>query len=1224
MELDSYKCSLVGNHLVEAGAGTGKTYNIQILFMRMLLQGVPITEILVVTFTELATAELRDRLRRILSETIDACSQFKTNGSLPDNRQILPFFDTALCKDAITHANVDDVLKHLKTAQQAFDDAPVSTIHGFCSRMLNENAFESGLRYGLKPRTDVSDLVFKALNDFCRQECYLSKGSTTDQSNAIRAMQEAAGCRPDVLQKSLEPLLSGGNAIPNWGEYDWCDSNTPTDVITTRRATLEGSFLKFFDEPIDIESLVNCVKGYPLNKAGQEFFNQDNLVVLSELFRIRHPSAITKSMDALNNSDKWLEKRGKNKTLAPQRFASIMEQPSMITLNNLKNIFDEYGQILKKLAYDFVLERIRSYKSQDAFITFDDMLTELDTRLRNPLTGSALADTIRKKFRGAIVDEFQDTDQTQYSIFNMLFMQSSDHFFFMIGDPKQAIYKFRGGDIFTYLKAKDAIPDDNRHTLSVNFRSSNDYIAAMNNFFKDVDGNDFFNNPNSDNLDYGNVSIQTPKDNKKTFERPSQTPLPLISYASDNPKTKSLAPSTIANEIHWLVNQSGYVITNNDDNAVPISYGDIAVLVRSHVIGEAVEKALRKIGIPCVWNGGTNIFSTQEASSLISLFDALANPGSQPFAIVLLADALFGLTAEQLETIRQNGLPEFQLFLSSLATLWQQTSFLTMFNTLMQTSLQEIFPTWLQENTSLDTTQRLVVHIASRPDGRRSVAIYRQLGDILHQISLERSLGLSGLKEFLSRNITKAKPKKSYNSNQSNDELNSSDAADRQEEDPDKYALRVATQDAAVKIMTIHKSKGLEFPIVYVPVLDGSNNKPPKIYHSNDKIRHVLLKNDKASIEQNRCDMEENDENKRLLYVAITRAKYLCRFMLKPKDSRDLMTFYPSFTPDGYVPQAIAIPPTEMPQAETFHTTELERGWKTCSYTALTVHHTTTVEKDDDANRDLDSDDTQAPVPWKERAPIFRFAAGAEAGIAWHAFFEKLDFQVSDDESLLSSAQNLLKLYFAGGESDDDKRQMLDAFLDMTRGVLLNPLPTVDFTLSKIPPQDRLHELRFSYRLRDGFASNALRTAFVNAGCALPDDWSPSCKGMDWIMTGAIDLLFRHNGQFFILDWKTNIIGANMDNFHPDGLQAEMARNSYTLQYLIYVIAFMNFYKSLQPATFQWNEAEYDKLFGGVFYVFLRGVSEKHEQQDHDRRGVFFAKPPFYDILPLYSMLSLA
>jgi exodeoxyribonuclease V beta subunit len=231
---------------------------------------------------------------------------------------------------------------------------------------------------------------------------------------------------------------------------------------------------------------------------------------------------------------------------------------------------------------------------------------------------------------------------------------------------------------------------------------------------------------------------------------------------------------------------------------------------------------------------------------------------------------------------------------------------------------------------------------------------------------------------------------------------------------------------------------------------------------------------------------------------------------------------------------------------------------------------------------------------------------------------------VSDDESLLSSAQNHLKLYFAGGESDDDKRQMLDAFLDMTRGVLLNPLPTVDFTLAEIPPQDRLHELRFSYRLRDGFASNALRTAFVNAGCALPDDWSPSCKGMDWIMTGAIDLLFRHNGQFFILDWKTNIIGANMDNFHLDGLQAEMARNSYTLQYLIYIVAFMNFYKSLQPATFQWNESEYDKLFGGVFYVFLRGVSEKHEQQDHDRRGVFFAKPPFHDILPLYSMLSLA
>ena len=203
MELESYKCPLNGNHLVEAGAGTGKTYNIQILFMRLLLQGIPITEILVVTFTELATAELRDRLRRILSETLNACLQFATDGSLPEsNKQILPFFDATRCPEAFTENNVEDILKRLKAAQQSFDDAPVSTIHGFCSRMLNENAFESGLRYGMKPRTDVSDLIFKALNDFCRQECYLPKGDTNDKSNAIRAMQEAVGCRPDMLQLS--------------------------------------------------------------------------------------------------------------------------------------------------------------------------------------------------------------------------------------------------------------------------------------------------------------------------------------------------------------------------------------------------------------------------------------------------------------------------------------------------------------------------------------------------------------------------------------------------------------------------------------------------------------------------------------------------------------------------------------------------------------------------------------------------------------------------------------------------------------------------------------------------------------------------------------------------------------------------------------------------------------------------------------------------------------
>ena len=316
MELNSYNCSLVGNHLVEAGAGTGKTYNIQILFMRLLLQGVPITEILVVTFTELATAELRDRLRRILSETLNACIQFTIDGSLPDdNAQILPFFDSTACPEAIMENNAEEILKRLKIAQQSFDDAPVSTIHGFCSRMLNENAFESGLRYGMKPRTDVSDLVFKALNDFCRQECYLPKGETTEVSNAIRAIQEAVGCRPDTLQQSLSPLLSGGNAIPNWGDYDWCNKIVTTETIAKRRAELEAEFPSLFDQLIDIQNLNGLLSTDVLNQEGRDFFGGDNLIILSELFRIRHPKAVSVTVKAF-------ERMTTKKETSPSVFAN--------------------------------------------------------------------------------------------------------------------------------------------------------------------------------------------------------------------------------------------------------------------------------------------------------------------------------------------------------------------------------------------------------------------------------------------------------------------------------------------------------------------------------------------------------------------------------------------------------------------------------------------------------------------------------------------------------------------------------------------------------------------------------------------------------------------------------------------------------------------------------------------------------------------------------------
>ncbi|MBR4370736.1 MAG: UvrD-helicase domain-containing protein, partial [Victivallales bacterium] len=310
-------------------------------------QGIPITEILVVTFTELATAELRDRLRRILSETLNACLQFATDGSLPEsNKQILPFFDATRCPEAITENNVEDILKRLKAAQQSFDDAPVSTIHGFCSRMLNENAFESGLRYGMKPRTDVSDLIFKALNDFCRQECYLPKGDTNDKSNAIRAMQEAVGCRPDILQSALSPLLSGGKAIPNWGDYDWCNQKTSTDTISKRRTELEAEFPLLFDQLIDIKSLKGCLPADVLNQEGRDFFGGDNLVILSELFRVRHPKAaveIARAYDRMTSKkERWFKKK-----IADQALTIIMAQPVMEAVAKFKAIFDEYGQIIK-------------------------------------------------------------------------------------------------------------------------------------------------------------------------------------------------------------------------------------------------------------------------------------------------------------------------------------------------------------------------------------------------------------------------------------------------------------------------------------------------------------------------------------------------------------------------------------------------------------------------------------------------------------------------------------------------------------------------------------------------------------------------------------------------------------------------------------------------------------------------------------------------------------
>ncbi len=833
--------------VLEASAGTGKTYQITNLVVRLVAERqLSMGEILVVTFTRAATAELKDRIRARLAQAAQA---LRTGGS-----------DDAFLQALVDRAGQQRAVWWLRVvqAQEAFDQALIATIHGFCERVLKQHAFETGAELGLELISDDSAIVEQLVDDWLSgrvnvapaeryatlvDDCGFSRGAVLDFARAVLRDPDMpldpppAEQAPEGWADDLRALLGAWRlgAAALGAEWDGGKPSkarpegSPGVIWATSQRTFTGKALAAAGPLLEtwIDTCLTGGEPVPAPPELHKLFDSAKLQGMLARGVEYRPELFEAVARALPMGSSLADLRASNQRTAPWR---------------------ELARWVRG-AYAQRLEQRRALSFQD-----------LIRRLAGALDQQPLVDAVRERFRAALIDEFQDTDHLQWRIFSTLFGQGSHHLY-LIGDPKQAIYGFRGANVHVYADARGPRPP---LSMATNFRSDARYVAAMNALMGRW-ARSLFGHPRIPYLPVG-APAREPLDRllpppvADPWRQPAAAPLQLRFVAGgerlDAPASlgKSEAskhlPALVAADVVAFLQRGFTLAPDAERPARPVGPGDLAVLVRSNNQAGLVLEALGQAGVPAVLAGGsTSVFDTDEAQHLLHWLQAVASPASDRAARAAAVSPLFGWTAAELRAMAEPG-PESARWDAWVADLarWQQL--------VDQRGLRWAFA---QAVDAWDVQARLL----ALPDGERRLTNLGHLLELAHAAQLAQRLQLDGLARWLVEQRTRPSA----------------------EEDPAE--LRLERDDAAVQVLTIHKSKGLQYPVVFVPYLwDGKlvhDADLPKLVHpvpgSPTERRIDIQRPPTGPSKRAHVALAEGEvwrENLRLLYVALTRARYRC------------------------------------------------------------------------------------------------------------------------------------------------------------------------------------------------------------------------------------------------------------------------------------------------------------------------------------------------------------
>ena len=1094
--LDPFEIPLAGTHLIEANAGTGKTHTIVTLCLRLLLERqLDITRILIVTYTNAATAELRRTVRDRITRALAALRQGGAGG------------DDVLAELVARRRAVGAVAadcRRLEAALAGFDEAPISTIHGFCQRVLDEHAFESGSAFDTELIGDERLLIDEVVRDFWTRELFAAP------PELVQALSDAKRSPTTLAQLArIAALHPGLSIVPEHPSIDLAAGGAVADTAPARVRQFE--------------------------------------------------------IDAVAYAGAELRRRKQ--------------------------------------------ERNRQ--------SFNDLLQRLDAALQGG-AGAALAAEIRTRMPVALIDEFQDTDPIQYRIFDTIFAHRGGALF-LIGDPKQAIYGFRGADVFAYLRAKRAGLTD-AHTLVVNWRSTAALVRAVNTLFVGVrapfvvDGIPF--NP-SDPAPGTAAAVTDRAPLRFLFVRRAAHGLDQRKVINKGSGKLGWLHDAVAGEIVRLL--------ADDHGAQRVVPGDIAVICRTNAQTLAMQEALRAAAVPSVVQSDTSVFDTAEAHAVERVLRALADPKDDAALSAALVTSILGLSGDELFRARGDE-AEWGSWVERCwgwSETWKTRGFTTAFRRV------------------LDDTQA-EARVLAQPGGERCLTNVFHLGELLQAEALTARCGPLALVEWLAR--MRGDPR-----------ARGDDAAESAQ-------IRLESDTYALKLTTIHKSKGLQYPLVVCPFLwDGTLlheiDKRYVRFHDPDAEDRLTL--DIGSLHQEDhkrlAEREALAENLRLLYVALTRARRTClvvwgKFNSCETSALGYLLGQAATAPDAGLADAVrdrikglsdsalrgdleriaaasegsievvdltpgppprfALPIDDRrPLVLRDMSRAVSQRWRMASFSALAAADRALPEPVEEG---IDRDETADPAPGASdpvaEQPVRGFPRGRRLGNLVHKLFETIDFADRNPLALRARTAGLLPAYGLDVEWAEPVAAAVTDVLDTPLDAGPPPM-----TLRQIPAQRRISELEFVFpaalsgdeRPAGAVTADRLAEVFAAQGPAwLADEYAARLRRLPFsalagYIKGYIDLVFEHGGRWFLVDYKTNDLGRRAADYRPARLLAEMMRHHYVLQYHLYAVA-LHRYLQQRVAAYA-----YEDHFGGVLYLFVRGMAPAHEAGC----GVFAERP---------------
>ncbi len=1174
--------SLHDHAVIEASAGTGKTYTMEHLVVDILLNtDTRLEEILTVTYTERATADLKKRIRGILETVIAAYENPKSSSTdsptSTDPNQTFWIID-------------DEANKKLKRALFAFDTAPIHTIHGFCQRVLTENAFDNHRLFD-EEHVDQDRLFDTVFAEALRRDFSVDPTLAPYINAWMQGRDNALAGLRDLLNQCTR---TRGTIAPDFHpELLTTALQDLVDLFTQHNETTLDALIR---EPLTaqkvhgttrntllkrVESLREPILDYAQNHQSLPHLLSDLEPLKLEYFDV--------------NADKFV----------------LAGQAAHIILDAIQHVVP-FEVALANLFTDVMKRRLREAKDTLGVFSFDDMLTHVWESLNRP--GSTLTEVLRRRYKYALIDEFQDTDEVQWQIFRQIFHQSDKkNLLYVIGDPKQAIYAFRGADIFTYLRARQEILDAGGRLVRLdhNFRSTPDVIAGYNYIFDQTAESPYF----TGTINYEHP-VQCGKPDLILAETngPNSPPIHILQIVppSGQPLSSGAIRHTAAREyaleIRRLLKSNLHMIqqlNHPDEPSRTIQPRDIYVLTHRHHEGHLIGDYLRRLGVPCAFYKQDGLFQTAEARDIADLLDAIANINDRAKRRFAWMTPFFNIPLTKLPTLDE--LPETHPLIEHIRH-WNQLA--------KSRRFEELF-------ARVTESSGLLRREIFFKDSERELTNYIHIFEILLEEATDQHLDLDELVLRLESFINETATPEGENGN----------------------VQRLESERNAVQIMTLHKSKGLEADIVFVFGGFSERARSSRLeFH--DAAHNTIFYVDKLPDDAlTRYQTERDQEAQRLFYVALTRARgrlYL-PFVGKTNgltDKRNEKSDFPymngvylglntrlqdittnpdpqlflvreihtdthlTTTTDPNADRTLADwnPPTDLlsniqPINTPFQqlTERLRSGrLKVSSYSHMKnlaggyQNHLTNQEFPTNL-----STDTHTPDALSALGPD-ALPGGAEAGKFLHAVIENLDFnaiQSIPDLSTFTTDPTIHNIFTTQLQQYGLNPAHLPYAKQIIFQTLTTPIQMDDIHIPNIATcTPTIVELEFIFPIPETthpLLTHALQT--------LPTDGFEIRRGY---IKGFIDLVFHHDNRIYFADWKSDIL----DAYAPQSLQNHVQKQ-YAIQAQLYTLAMVKMLGITTPE-------DYQNRFGGFFYLFLRGITPHPTNP-----GVFYQRLTWPEIL---------